>query len=127
MKLHLDKPGAGKYLIDAYAHGQITINQTVYRSSLILTPDQINTDWPPASVGELETGHFDQLLQYNPEVIILGIGKRNRLLPPALIKTLITANIGFEIMDTAAACRTFNILAAEARTVVAGLMMISKE
>lgn len=127
MTLQVDESNANKYVIEAYSQGQVTINKTVYCNSLILTPAQINTDWPPTNVQELEADHLDQLLNYNPEVIILGIGKRNRLLPPALTKTLIDANIGYEVMDTAAACRTFNILAAEERAVVAGLMMISEE
>jgi len=123
MKIHLES-GLGQNLIRAYARGQVTINEEVYTRSLIVTPQQIIADWPPASPAELLGTHFEVIASLCPEVFILGTGARLRFPAPNIIRPLIEAGIGIEVMDTGAACRTYNILMSDGRRVAAALMMI---
>jgi uncharacterized protein len=71
----------------------------------------------------LTPSHFEQVLALAPELVIFGSGKRLRFVSPGLYRCLIEARIGVETMDTAAACRTYNVLASEGRSVVAALLV----
>ncbi len=124
MKIQFDAGGAGQNFIHAYGPGQITIHQQVYRRSLLVTPNRLVTDWPPQSFGDLLDRHFDQIRELGPEVVVLGTGARLRFPRAAETRALIQANIGLEVMDTGAACRTYNILMQDGRRVVAALLMI---
>ena len=95
-----------------------------HRRSLILTPQQLIEDWAPQQIAELTADHWQAVLGLQPEVILLGTGKRLTFPPMAILSPCHQAGIGIEVMDTSAACRTFNILASEGRNVVAALMMI---
>ena len=79
--------------------------------------------WAPATFDDLTQAHFDGLLQDKPELVIFGSGARLRFPSASLLRGLIARNIGLESMDTAAACRTYNVLASEGRTVVAALLL----
>lgn len=92
--------------------------------SLILTGQQVITDWEPSQPGELTAAHLEAVLSLDPELVLLGTGSRQQFPPMDILQPLHQARIGIEVMDTAAACRTFNILVAEGRHVVAALMMI---
>jgi uncharacterized protein len=70
----------------------------------------------------LDESHFARLLQHQPALVIYGSGARLKFAPPALLRALIEAGVGVETMDTAAACRTYNVLASEGRHVVAALL-----
>ena len=124
MKIHLES-GAGQNLIRAYAPGSITINNMAYTQSLIVTPAQV-MDWPPASFNDLLAAHFEMLAAMQPEVVILGTGAILQFPPPKLTRALVEAKIGLEVMDTGAACRTYNILMSDGRRVAAALLMIEK-
>lgn len=80
-------------------------------------------EWPPQRFEQLQAAHFDQLLALSPELVIFGSGARQRFAAPALLRGLFERRIGFEAMDTAAACRTFNVLVSEGRSVVAALLI----
>jgi uncharacterized protein len=123
MKIQLET-GVSQYLIRAYAPGKITVNDTAYTASLVLTPREIQSDWAPQSFQDLAAEHFDGIAAMRPEVVILGTGTRLRFPAPACLAPLSRAGVGVEVMDTAAACRTYNILAADGRRVVAALLMI---
>ena len=123
MKIHLES-GMGQNLIRAYAPGRITINEEVYTTSLIVTPRQVVTEWPPASFADLSAGHFEIIARLQPEVVILGTGARLQFPAPSLTRSLVEAGIGLEVMDTGAACRTFNFLMSDGRRVLAALLMI---
>jgi uncharacterized protein len=123
MKIHLES-GAGLNLIRAYAPGSITINQEVYTSSLILTPQRVIADWPPVRFVDLVASHFEAVAALRPEVVILGTGARLQFPAPRVTRALVEANIGLEVMDTGAACRTYNILMSDGRRVAAALLMI---
>ena len=123
MKIHLET-GAGANIIRAYGVGLITINEQTYARSLVLMPDRILDPWGPARVAELGLQDFMQIAELRPELVLLGTGLRQRFPDPAMTRPLIEARIGMEVMDTAAACRTYNILMGEGRRVAAALMMI---
>ena len=125
MKIHLES-GMGHNLIHAYAPGRITINEEVYTTSLIVTPRQIVTEWPPISFADLSAGHFEIIAPLQPEVVILGTGARLQFPAPSLTRSLVEAGIGLEVMDTGAACRTFNFLMSDGRRVAAALLMIEE-
>ncbi|MDH3513492.1 MAG: Mth938-like domain-containing protein [Gammaproteobacteria bacterium] len=122
MKIHLES-GVGQNLIRAYAPGVITINDVAHRHSLVLTPERV-LEWPPAGFDDLLAAHFESIAELRPEVVLLGTGARLRFPAPRLTRSLVEANIGLEVMDTGAACRTYNILMSDGRRVVAALLMI---
>jgi uncharacterized protein len=79
--------------------------------------------WALRSFDELTEQHFEQMLSLKPELVIFGSGARIRFAKPALYQSLIKQRIGVETMDLAAACRTYNVLASEGRTVLAALLI----
>ena len=138
MKFELESHSALR--IHAYTSGEITlavpgnvqVEQAVdpetglcqVRQSLILTPLQLITDWEPNQLDELAATHLEMILKLEPELVLLGTGSRQRFPAMDIMLPLQQAQVGIEVMDTAAACRTFNILVAEGRHVVAALLMI---
>ena len=108
--------------IRAYSDGEITVNDKIINRSVIITPDLIQR-WELQHIDELTAEHCRQLGELNPEVVIIGTGKFQKFPPPQLTVGLQTQGIGVEIMAHDAACRTFNILLAEDRRVIAGLIM----
>jgi len=79
--------------------------------------------WGAASPSELTAQHFEQVLALEPEIVIFGSGARLTFVPPAVYRVLIAHGVGMETMDTAAASRTYNVLAMEGRSVVAALLL----
>jgi len=112
-----------RYKITAYDANSIGVNGSPITDSLILTPMEMVLDWEPKEYAQLQADHLDALYQLNAEVILLGTGKKQIFPDQTVLRRLAQENIGFEIMDTQAACRTFNIIMAEGRTVVAGLFL----
>ncbi len=122
MKLQSD-PHSGANTITGYGDGYIEINQIPYSHAVLLSSDGEILEWSVKSFDELSTTDFSQMLALKPELIIIGTGKRQRFPRPELLKTLIEAKIGFEIMDSQAACRTYNILVGEGRQVLLALIV----
>lgn len=122
MTLSLDGNNA-TYQIRAYQPGSIKINDTLYHQSLIVTPNQCITDWPPQSIDAMTREQFNLILTLQPTLILLGTG--HSLIFPSLeiTRDAIERGIGLEIMDTHAACRTYQALTAEDRNVVAALII----
>ncbi|MDQ2696382.1 MAG: Mth938-like domain-containing protein [Pseudomonadota bacterium] len=125
MRLALDFTDAS-HMIRAYGDGWVAISQQRLTASIIVTPRQLITDWPPQSFSDLEADHFARIaaLEPAPEIVILGTGPRQRFPRPELLRPLLERRLGVEVMDTAAACRTYNIILAEGRRVAAALLMI---
>lgn len=112
-----------RYRISAYTAESISINEVEYRESLVLSPQKIICPWPAPAVEELDREIFEAVLDLNPDVVLLGTGNRQRF-PAAQIYTLFgERGIGLEVMDNGALSRTFNILVAEDRAVVAAIML----
>jgi len=134
MKLSLDYNTA-QYTIRSYSTGEVVVNQEKLTRSLIVTPEHLLRDWEPQTIDHLELEHTRIVTDLDPEIILLGTGKSLCFPSAELIAALSKAHdvdflsgqskqIGVEIMDTAAACRTYNILSAEGRSVAAALFMI---
>lgn len=122
MQFAEDKTRA-RYHIHGYENGRIRINETHYVSSLIISPDQLITDWQPSLVKEITTSHFEIILEQQPQVLILGTGAELTFPHPGQLANLYQAGIGVEVMDTAAACRTYNVLVSENRAVMGALII----
>jgi uncharacterized protein len=111
------------YRILQYDKGFIDVNGKRISNSLIISPDRIK-DWEPTLFSDMMQVHIYEISKLKPEVIILGTGAKQIFPPREILKALVETRVGFEIMSTSAACRTYNIIAGEGRNVVAGLMMI---
>lgn len=112
------------YLIEGYEPGRIQIDGKIFSMGLILAPRRILPGWGPEEATDLTVAHIDALLELDPQVILIGTGARQVFPPMALLAHALSRGIGIEVMDTGAACRTYNILMAEGRQVVAGLLPI---
>ena len=110
-------------VISAYMRDSVTVNGEVWRSSLVLPSQGPVTPWAPRSVADLQASDFEALLQHDPELILFGSGARLCFPRPECLRPLIERRVGFETMDTSAACRTYNVLVSEGRRVVAGLLL----
>ncbi len=121
VKLHLSNT-AGLNLFTAYGDGYVAVNHQKHEKNLILLPESLIEAWTTASVDTLQESDMQQLLGLGVEVILLGTGRRLRFPAGPLMRPFAPAGIGLEVMDLQAACRTYNILAAEGRKVAAALL-----
>ncbi len=121
MKFHLQT--ASGNLITAFGPGWVRVGATEYRENLLLAPEEIIAGWAQGGFAALAASDFDRVLALTPEVVLLGTGERQRFPHPQLYRALAEAGIGLEVMDTKAACRTYNIVAGEGRRVAAGLLL----
>ncbi|WP_449371021.1 Mth938-like domain-containing protein [Thiomonas sp.] len=111
-------------MVSAYGPGYVEVNGVRFTSACVFTPQQTPMPWGAGPVAALQASHIEALLlDPLPEVVLIGTGRQQHLLPPALMRQLISRRIGWEVMDTAAACRTYNILAGEGRHVLAALLI----
>lgn len=122
MKLHLSNH-SGLNIFSGYGEGYVAVNQVRYTNSMIVLPEQIVERWPVSSVAQLGMEHFDPLLAVQPEIILLGTGTTLQFPDAVLIKKILARGIGIEVMDTQAACRTYNILSVEERHVAAAIFV----
>ncbi|HSD61598.1 MAG TPA: Mth938-like domain-containing protein [Burkholderiales bacterium] len=122
MKLHLDR-NAGQNAFTGYGAGYVMVNNSRYERSLVVLPDRLVEDWGVAAPGALTLAHMEELAALAPEVLLLGTGARLVFPAPALMAPLAAVGIGLEVMDTSAACRTYNILMAEGRRVAAAIIL----
>jgi len=112
-----------KYKITGYESDGVEINGIMHKQSFILSPMELVNDWKPQELSSLTVEHFDEFYTMKPEVIILGTGIKQIFPDREILKYLVQNRIGYEIMDTQAACRTFNIIMAEGRNVVSGMFI----
>jgi uncharacterized protein len=109
--------------IHAQGDGWISINGEKITHSVMLSALGERLVWPCPHFQDINASHFEMLLDLKPELVIFGSGLRQRFVHPSLYNSLIQKHIGLETMNTAAACRTYNILAQEGRHVVAALLL----
>ena len=112
-----------RYRISAYSADSITVNETVYRQSLILSAQDIVCPWSVNAIDELDSGNLQPVISRAPEVVLLGTGEMQQFPDPRLFALFGERGIGLEVMDNGALCRTFNILVAEDRAVVAAILL----
>ncbi len=140
--MKIDLETAGGYTIHSYGQGQIVLNiplalqieaadgepprddgREVLTHSLVVTPDVLLRGWPPASFQQLAVEHLEMVADLEPELVLLGLGERLQFPAPDLVAPLVRRKIGIEYMDTPAACRTYNFLAAEGRKIAAAILI----
>jgi uncharacterized protein len=102
---------------------RLWLGHTVFDHALVVPWTGPVRPWTASRFDDLLPADFESLLALRPEVVIFGSGSRLRFASPALTRALIEQGIGVETMDTAAACRTYNVLASEGRSVVAALLL----
>ena len=123
MKLQPDRSSAP--LVRAYTDTWLQIDDLRFEQSVIVSslPQQSPRTWPPGSFVDLQAQHLEELASSGAELVILGTGRRQKFPPAAWLAPFARERIGLEAMDTAAACRTYNILAGEGRRVLAALLL----
>lgn len=121
MKLHVATP-AGINIFTAYGEDYVAVNHEKHTQNIIVQPTALLAGWTDSTLDTLTAGDVHKLLGCNAEIILLGTGKQLRFPPADLLRPFARAGIGLEVMDLQAACRTYNILAAEGRNVAAALL-----
>jgi uncharacterized protein len=121
MRFHQDSSSASN-LIRSYATGEIKINDATFKGPVIVSNSAIEPGPHIAAAEELGPAHAAAVLALEPEVVLLGTGPRQLFPAPEFGAAFLRAGVGFEVMDTGAACRTFNVLVSEQRRVVALLI-----
>jgi len=122
MKIALDNP-AGVNAIRSYEPGRVQIREHYYTRSLIVLRDELLLGWEAHSAERLLAAHLEPIVARRPEVLILGTGETQVFPDPAVFMALMDLGVGFEVMDNAAACRTYNVLLAEDRRAALALML----
>jgi uncharacterized protein len=113
---------AGQNVFSAYGEGWVEVSGRRVSGSLVVASERLLEGWAAGGIGSLTPGETAPLLEWEPEIVLLGSGATFRFPDPAALAPLYQAGIGVEVMDTKAACRTYNILLAEGRRVVAALV-----
>ena len=121
MKMRADRI-EGQNAIARHGPEGVVVNGVEHTESVVVPWQGDVVPWHAAAFDALTVAHFARIAALKPELVIFGSGARLRFPAPALLRPLIDAGIGVETMDTAAACRTYNVLLAEGRSVVAGLL-----
>jgi len=122
LKLLAD-PRSTFHAVTAYGDTHVAVNGRALYRSLLIMPDRIDELWGPADFASLTHEHLMPLVGLACDVLLLGSGVKQRFPPPVLLRPLIEAGRAIEVMNTQAACRTYNILAAEGRLVAAALII----
>ena len=121
MKFHLQTGDV--QLVTGLGDGWIRVGPDEHRVNCVLTPEGVVEGFAPGGFDALGEADFEALLAHRPEIVLLGTGTMQRFPHPRLSAPLAAARVGFEVMDTRAACRTYNILLGEGRRVVAALLL----
>ena len=122
MKFSLDSPSV-QFSIQGYEPGAVAVGGKVYNTNVLVMPDWIDPEWTPQTIADLSENHVLEMLARKPELILIGTGVRQVFPPRRLFAEAIAAGVGYEIVSTEAACRTYNVVLAEGRTVLAGLIL----
>lgn len=99
------------------------MGETQLRASCLIMADKLIDDWRPQDIADLKVEDLQSALALEPELLLLGSGARQQFPSPELLAAVLSRGVGCEVMDTGAACRTYNILASEGRRVVAALLL----
>jgi uncharacterized protein len=113
----------GRNVFTAYDEGWVEVSGRRHAGNVVVSGDELVPGWTAAGLDAIAPAEIDALVAMKPEILLLGSGRAFRFPDPALLAPLYAASIGVEVMDTRAACRTYNILLAEGRVVVAALIV----
>ena len=122
MKLHHNAQN-DLNIIKAYSDDSVTINEEVFTHSIVVQANAVNRHWSPQNIDELDVKAINELAQLDTEIILLGTGRQQHFPDRRLFIPLYDNKIGIEVMDTPAACRTYNILLEQDRAVTAALLI----
>lgn len=122
MKFTQDSPG-DELVFSDYDDHSVSINGQKLSESLIVFPDSLHEQWSVQEVAELTIAHFDLLIKQQPDIVILGTGSRQKFPAVELRRQLAANKLQLEVMDNAAACRTYNLLVSEDRDVAAAIIV----
>ncbi|TBR39133.1 MULTISPECIES: Mth938-like domain-containing protein [Dyella] len=122
MDLSLDRPGEYLY-VRRVGPNSITVVDRDYSRSLVVSPARVLEDWPVSHASQLDAEHVSTILELKPEVVILGTGDRQVFPAAAFLAGFLKKGVGVEVMDNAAAARTYDLLAGESRRVVAAFIL----
>lgn len=111
------------YPVQAYEPGKLKINDRIYEHSVTLCFGHAPQEWAVNSISDLSFQLLEPIIKQRPEVILLGTGTKLIFPPHAILQQVVLSGIGIEVMDTAAACRTYNLLLAEGRKVAAAIIV----
>jgi uncharacterized protein len=110
-------------LVRSHTATELRVGDHVLHASCLFNDRELLREWPPRSVAELELKHFDPAFAWQPEIILLGTGVRQQFPAREIYAAILARGIGFEVMDTGAACRTFNVLVNESRRAAVGILL----
>lgn len=125
----------GLYTVHAYRHGEVSVNalqgdegrdedgRLVLHRSFIISPHKLLQQWPVSAISHLKEEDLTFLCELEPEVLLLGTGRRLQFPTARQLEILVGMGVGYEVMDSAAACRTYNILVGEGRQVAACIII----
>ena len=121
--MHINLETTEQHAIQSYEDGKIQINSIIYENSLIVSSKEIITDLTIRHIQNMEDNYLQLLLTLKPELIIIGHTDLGKFPPLLILSRLSQQQIGIECMNTGAACRTYNVLLSEHRSVVAGFII----
>ena len=122
MDLSFNRP-EGFLFVRRVSARSVTLIDRELTESFLLAPDQVLERWPVAAVDALDASHVDALLALRPELVLLGTGERQVFPAAVFMAGFLRRGIGIEVMDNAAAARTYNLLAAEGRRVLGAFIL----
>ncbi len=123
MKIELDSENSISNKIISYSDDSFKLKNQLIKSNIVISKDRLIENWSVNAYQNLALQHLDQIISWQPEIILLGTGREPSFPNLELISYVTSKNIGLEIMDTGAACRSYNLLINEGRNVVACLFL----
>jgi uncharacterized protein len=118
-----DDSSSGALVVRSYAPGEVRVGEAVLHRSCLISAERLIDDWRPQTLEELREEDLDAVFALQPEIVVLGSGSRQRFPETQLLAAILARGIGCEVMDTGAACRTYNVLVSESRRAVAALFV----
>ena len=124
MEFNLEVP-ENQFFIRSVSEQGIRVHKDLFNKPFIISGQRIVPEWKVRSVSDINEKNLQRIFEMEPEVILIGTGNTQEFLPPATQAHFFRRNVGFEVMTTDAACRTFNVLVSEGRQVVAALLPLN--
>lgn len=121
--MHINLEATEQHAVQAYTDNKVQINSIIYEHSLIVSREEIISDVTIKNIQDIDEDYLQRLMQFKPEVIIIGHRQAGAFPPMSIISKLSQNQIGIECMSVGAACRTFNVLLNEHRAVIAGFIL----
>ena len=123
MKIDLNTDSNSAFRIDSYDNNKIVVNGKIKTKQFILLPDNIIENWRPDTIQDMTFEDLEVLTETNPELVLVGTGMKLLFPSNDIIAKIQALNIGIEVMDTGAACRCYNLLQSEGRSVNAAFFL----